>query len=301
MKTKTIAVPHHSFVELLSIMERQQHTAGLYIVEEAGNEMSPGNFISYPFRSDHFIVLLQLEGVGHSKVNFTDCITHKGQMLTIPANAIRQFFELPADCRFAAVVFTSSFFTQSSMNIKHTEMFDLFSSIQSYCIHPEPADFERLLKILQVLQQKYVSASDMPFDHEVVSHLFHAFLYELSCIYQRCNTDHKVQYTRKEDISMRFVKLLSESFREERSVIFYAEQLHVTPRYLSQTVKDVTGKTAGDLIDEMVIMEAKALLNNVSLTIAQVAEALYFSDQFFFSKYFKRLTSISPSEYRKLS
>jgi YesN/AraC family two-component response regulator len=99
---------------------------------------------------------------------------------------------------------------------------------------------------------------------------------------------------------MRFVKLLTDSFREERSVIFYAEQLHVTPRYLSQTVKEVTGRSAGDLIDEMVIMEGKALLNNVSLTIAQVAETLYFSDQFFFSKYFKRLTGVSPSEYRKL-
>ena len=99
---------------------------------------------------------------------------------------------------------------------------------------------------------------------------------------------------------MQFVKLLSDSFREERSVIFYAEQLHVTPRYLSQTVKEVTGKSAGELIDEMVILEAKALLNDVSLTISQVADSLYFSDQFFFSKYFKRLTGLSPSEYKKL-
>ncbi len=300
MKTKTIAVPHHSLRDVLSVLHRQQNTAGFYVIEEAGNETSPGNFISYPFRSDHFIILMQLEGTGHSKVNFTDCITHKGQMLTIPANAIRQFFELPPDCRFAAVVFTSNFLTQSGLNMKHTDMFDLFSSIQSYCIEPEPADFERLLNILQVLHQKYFSTNDIPFDQQVVNHLFHAFLYELNSIYQRCNGHKKIQYTRKEDISMHFVKLLTESFREERSVIFYAEQLHVTPRYLSQTVKEVTGKSAGELIDEMVIMEAKALMNNVSLSVAQVAESLYFSDQFFFSKYFKRLTGLSPSDYRKL-
>ena len=262
--------------------------------------MSPGNFISYPFRSDHFIVLMQLEGKGRSKVNFTDCVTQKGQMLTIPANAIRQFFELPPDCRFAAVVFTSTFLTQSGLNVKQTDMFDLFSSIQNYCIDPEPADFERLHKILQVLQQKYFSSNDMPSDPLVLNHLFQAFVFEVSALYQRCNSVKKVQYTRKEDISMRFVKLLTNSFREERSVIFYAEQLHVTPRYLSQTVKEVTGKPAGELIDDMVILEAKALLNDVSLTIAQVADSLYFSDQFFFSKYFKRLTALSPSEYRKL-
>jgi AraC family transcriptional regulator, transcriptional activator of pobA len=297
---KTITAPHHSIAELLSILDRQQHTAGLYIIEEGGNEMSVGNFISYPFRSDHYIILMQLEGTGRSKVNFTDCITNKGQVLTIPANAIRQFFELPPDCRFAAVVFTSNFLTQSGLNMKHTDMFDLFSSIQSYCLDPEPADFERLLNIVKVLQQKYFSINDMPFDQQVVNHLFHAFLFEVSSIYQRCNSHKKIQYTRKEEVSMRFVKLLSESFREERSVIFYAEQLHVTPRYLSQTVKEVTGKSAGELIDEMVILEAKALLNDVSLTIAQVADSLYFSDQFFFSKYFKRLTGLSPSDYRKL-
>ncbi len=300
MKTKTITAPHHSFTELLAILDRQQHVAGLYIIEEAGSETNLGNFISYPFRSDHFVILMQLEGTGRSKVNFTDCVTHKGQMLTIPANAIRQFFELPPDCRFAAVVFTSNFLTQSGLNIKHTDMFDLFSSIQSYCIDPEPADFERLLNILQVLKQKYLSTNDIPSDQQVVNHLFQAFVFEVSSIYQRCNSHKRIQYTRKEDVSMRFVKLLSDSFREERSVIFYAEQLHVTPRYLSQTVKEVTGKSAGELIDEMVILEAKALLNDVSLSIAQVAESLYFSDQFFFSKYFKRLTGLSPSDYRKL-
>lgn len=301
MKTKAIAVPHHSMSELLSALNRQLHTTGLYLVEASGNETNPGNFISYPFRSDHFIILMQLEGTGHSKVNFSDCITHKGQMLIIPANTIRQFFEVPPDCRFAAVVFTSDFLTQSGLTIKHADLFDLFSSIRSYCIDPEPVDFERLLKIFQVLQQKYYSTNNLPSDQKVVNNLFQAFLFELSSVYQRCNSDKKIQYTRKEDVSMRFVKLLTDSFREERSVIFYAEQLHVTPRYLSQTVKEVTGKSAGELIDEMVIIEAKALLNDVSVTIAQVAESLYFSDQFFFSKYFKRLTGLSPSEYRKLS
>ena len=82
MKSKSIAVPHHSFAEMLSVLDRQQQTAGLYIIEEGGNESNPGNFISYPFRSDHFIILMQLEGTGYSKVNFTDCITHKGQVLT---------------------------------------------------------------------------------------------------------------------------------------------------------------------------------------------------------------------------
>jgi AraC family transcriptional regulator, transcriptional activator of pobA len=301
MKTKTITVPQHSFAEMLSIIGRQQHTADLYIIEEGGNESNPGNFIQYPFRSDHFIILMHLEGTGHSKINFADYYTHKGQLLIIPPNAIRQFFELPPDCRFAALVFTSNFLTQNGLNIKLTDLFDFFSSTYSHSIDPEPPDFEMLLNILQVLQLKYASIKDAPLDQQVLCHLFQAFLNELSSIYQQYNSQKKIQYTRKEDICMRFIKQLNDSFREERSVLFYAEQLFVTPRYLSQTVKEVTGKSAGELIDEMVIIEAKVLLNNPSFTISQVAESLYFSDQFFFSKFFKRQTGISPSEYRRLS
>jgi AraC-like DNA-binding protein len=301
MKAKTITVPHHSFAEVLSAIDRQTDTAGLYIIKEAGDESNPGNFIPYPFRSDHFIVLMQLEGSGCSKINFADYSTHKGQVLTIPPNAIRHFYQQPPECRFAALVFTSNFLSQSGLNMKHTDLFDLLSATNSYRLDPEPQEFDRMQSMLYMLHEKYTSTNSTTYDHQVVDHLFQAFLYELNSIYQRCNSHKKVEYTRKEDISMRFVKLLAEWFRQERSVLFYAEKLHVTPRYLSQTVKEITGKSAGELIDEMVIMEARALLNDVSLTIAQVAESLYFSDQFFFSKYFKRHTGISPSEYRRVS
>ncbi|OQP60112.1 hypothetical protein A3860_34860 [Niastella vici] len=301
MKPKAITVPQHSFADVLSVIGRQTDTAGLYIIKEAGDESNPGNFIQYPFRSDHFIVLLQLEGSGHSKINFKDYPTHKGQVLTIPPNAIRHFSIQPPECRFAALVFTSGFLSQSGLNMKHTDLFDLLSATNSYRLDPEPQEFERLRNLLHVLHEKYTSTYCTSLDQQVIDHLFQAFLYELSAVYQRCNSHKKVEYTRKEDISMRFVKLLAESFRQERSVMFYAEQLHVTPRYLSQTVKEITGKPAGELIDEMVIMEARALLNDVSFTIAQVAESLYFSDQFFFSKYFKRHAGVSPSEYRRLS
>jgi len=64
-------------------------------------------------------------------------------------------------------------------------------------------------------------------------------------------------------------------------------------------VKKLTGKTAGKYIDDLVIVEAKNLLRDPSLTIAQIADLLYFSDQFFFSKFFKRYTGITPSDYRK--
>ncbi|MDM8174887.1 helix-turn-helix domain-containing protein [Olivibacter sp. 47] len=98
---------------------------------------------------------------------------------------------------------------------------------------------------------------------------------------------------------LRFTKLVADNFKEERSVDFYAKKLFITPKYLSEVTKDVSGKTASAIIAEMVIMEAKSLLSIPSLTVIEVADFLNFSDMSFFGKYFKRYTGVNPTSYRK--
>jgi AraC-like DNA-binding protein len=92
--------------------------------------------------------------------------------------------------------------------------------------------------------------------------------------------------------------MLSSHFKEERGVQFYADALFITPKHLSKTLKEITNKTCSELIDEMVITEARILLQNMGQSVASVAEQLHFSDQFFFSKFFKRHTGINPSQYK---
>jgi AraC family transcriptional activator of pobA len=106
--------------------------------------------------------------------------------------------------------------------------------------------------------------------------------------------------TRKENILTTFMKSLTEHFKEERSVQFYADALFITPKHLTKTVKELTHKTCGEMIDEMVILEAKILLDDLALSVANVADQLQFSDQFFFSKFFKKHTGINPSKYKNI-
>ncbi|MCB0458901.1 MAG: AraC family transcriptional regulator, partial [Flavobacteriaceae bacterium] len=64
--------------------------------------------------------------------------------------------------------------------------------------------------------------------------------------------------------------------------------------------KEVSGKSTSQLINEIVVMEAKIMLDNPKLTISQIAQELQFSNQSFFGKFFKKNTGISPSNYRKI-
>ncbi|MFV0591984.1 MAG: helix-turn-helix domain-containing protein [Draconibacterium sp.] len=71
----------------------------------------------------------------------------------------------------------------------------------------------------------------------------------------------------------------------------------VTSKHLSENLKKVTGFTGRELINMALICEAKILLVNDNLKVGEISEQLNFSDQFAFSKFFKRLTSASPTEY----
>ena len=138
----------------------------------------------------------------------------------------------------------------------------------------------------------------MPYRNDIIRNSFIEILYDL--MLSNNNRDHIEPSKRdsKLELTTNFLNLLSENFKTERQVIFYASKLYITPRHLSQVVKAVTGKTAGELIDDIVIGEAKILLANHLHNISGVAEALNFSNSSFFGKYFKKNAGISPSVYR---
>lgn len=96
-----------------------------------------------------------------------------------------------------------------------------------------------------------------------------------------------------------FMALLHQDFKKHRTVGHYADKLFISAKYLSLIIKDATGRTATEWIDHLVILEAKNLLRYSGLNIQQIAYDLNFHNQSAFGKYFKHLTGMSPSEFRK--
>lgn len=109
----------------------------------------------------------------------------------------------------------------------------------------------------------------------------------------------EVKKSRQEELFAAFIQTLALHHKQERSVAFYAGKLCVTPKYLSLLVKNVSNRTAGEWIDNYVVLEAKALLSSSTLSIQEISDRLNFANQSFFSKYFKQHVGISPTEYRK--
>lgn len=105
--------------------------------------------------------------------------------------------------------------------------------------------------------------------------------------------------THQRELYFRFMDSLQASYREHRSVAYYAEILGITPKHLSKIVYAESGQTALRWIEEYVIMEAKALLKQTDSNIQMVASRLNFQDSSNFGKFFRRITGMSPKEYRE--
>ena len=99
-------------------------------------------------------------------------------------------------------------------------------------------------------------------------------------------------------VSERFLQLVFERDKSPLSVAEYAEMLGVTPNYLNKTVKNRTRRTAIDWIEIARLNLAKQYLRDRHLSIAEIAEKTGLVDQSYFSRFFKKKTGQTPSEYR---
>jgi AraC-like DNA-binding protein len=145
--------------------------------------------------------------------------------------------------------------------------------------------------------KKIVELNHSPFLLETLQHLTLAFIYA-SNFHDKLLSENMVS-SPQQILANRFMELVRENFKHERQMSFYAGKFSLTPKYLSLKIREITGKSAADWIDDFVMFEAKALLKSTDMTILQISDELNFTSQSFFGKYFKRCTGMSPKEYRE--
>ena len=138
------------------------------------------------------------------------------------------------------------------------------------------------------------------YTREATVSLVRAFYFEIcNLLDARVQPDQSGVQNRAYAIFDQFIRLLSQHFKQERSVEWYSNEMCLTPKHLSEVVKQVSGKSAGQWITTMVIIEIKNLLKHTTLSIKEIAQDMNFPNQSFLGKYFKNVEGISPSDFRK--
>lgn len=134
---------------------------------------------------------------------------------------------------------------------------------------------------------------------EIIVNLVRIYYLELyNYIHNLLKKDSKKR-TRQMEIFEKFVKLVTSHYKESRAVVFYADKIFITPKYLSCIIKEQDGRSVKEWIDDYVVAELKMRLRLTEETVHSIACDMNFADLSFLCKYFKRQTGMSPSDYRK--
>lgn len=150
---------------------------------------------------------------------------------------------------------------------------------------------EKMREIIGYLHSEHL------YKTEVLRLLYAVFLLDVQNAQQRAII-HRQTPQRVEEIFIGFIRLLPQYFAEHHDIGFYASALNISSVYLSRVVRQVTGRTVVDYINQMIVMEASFLLRTSTMNITQIADRLHFADTPSFSKFFSRLKGVSPREYR---
>lgn len=252
-------------------------------------------FENKPFRSGHFSIIFIIKGLLTLKVNLLEYQLKENGVIIIPPSAIRQFKWENNETHFISLLFTPDFLKTSGILGKYFNVANFIrEGLPSYrTIHGN--DKKLLIDLIKIMAELQERKDDQELHSEMVKNVFKSILLKVKTYYDEMETDQDYSNT----LIYRFIKLLSEFYLTSREVTFYSEKLSINEKYLSQLLKKKTGKTARQFITEMVVLEAKVLLDNKSLPVKQIADHLNFENQFHFSKFFKQYSGISPNNYRK--
>ncbi len=111
----------------------------------------------------------------------------------------------------------------------------------------------------------------------------------------------KIAITQYSPVITNFKTLIETHYKEKKLTKDYASLLFITPNHLNALSRQVVGRSAGELIRERILLEAKRLLVNAEQNINEIASELNFADNSYFSKFFKKYTGTSPEIFRNKS
>lgn len=245
-----------------------------------------------PFKVGYATTVIITKGELIGKIDLVSYHAKAPSLVVMMPGQILEHSKISDDFEGMIIIMSSEFISQIDMK----SQFQTTLSIQR---NPTLQLNDDGLKALTTYYQMLKSAillKDNEYRLEITKNLTRALYYGMKSYVHVEPEDTKK--SRGEQLTHDFIELVKEHCMQYRTIQYYADTMCITPKYLSAVIKQTSNKGAADWIDECVLLQAKVLLNSSNLNIQQIANELNFPSQSFFGKYFKRLTGLSPKEYR---
>jgi len=251
--------------------------------------------LSAAHRHSFYHLVLFTQGAGTHTIDFEKFNVEPYQVyFMIPGQVHSWSFEGLTDGYI--INFSASFFQPFLLNPAYAESFPFFGGDVKTSVITLPARLHENVRqlferIILEAGRNDASGTDM------IRVLMMQFFITVSRLSQESMLKGPASYN--QTLVHNFQKLTGEHYTRLKLPKDYAEMLYITPNHLNAVCKDILGVSAGDVIRNRLVLEAKRLLTNPQLNINEIAFTLNFSDNSYFTKFFKKAEGKTPEQFRK--
>lgn len=249
----------------------------------------------YPVKLGVLAICLCLYGELTVEINMIEHHISAGNLVITLPEDILQHKKVTDDVKGLFIIVSQQFIEDAFPKIE--EILPLFLHIQKYpCLSLSVQECVRIQNFYNFFIQHLEDNS--PYRDKVIRSILQSLVYYIAGVVNLDQANNRRD--RKEELFSRFIQLIIKNYKEHKKLDFYADKLFISPKYLSDAIKKISGKSAHDWIDHYILLEAKILLRSSRKTVQQIADELNFPNNSFFSKYFKKHCGMTPKEYREL-
>ncbi|MFN5415554.1 MAG: helix-turn-helix domain-containing protein [Flavobacteriia bacterium] len=287
MKEKLPVLQIDSFIE---------NKNSFYVNELAQHLRTNLELISYPHKHDFYLTVLFTKGKGIHVIDFECFDVNPGSVFFLKPGQ-SHYWELSKETD--GYIFFHSDLSHNNYTTIQVEDFPFYSihlssphlQLEFSKINKFENEFRNLLKEFR---------QNMPFKERKLTNLMDCIYIEFSRLYAQKST---TESTSKSNAYLKqllnFEKLIDLHYKAEKSPSKYAERMHITAKHLNRIAQETLQKTSGEMISERVILEAKRLIANNSMSLSDIALELGYEEYSYFSRFFKKNTGETLINFRK--
>lgn len=259
-------------------------------------------------------ILICRKGKARLNVNYKDWELYEGAVITLFPNDVVEL-KIDGDCKspetengdckspqtancFQAEIlkYNPSLLREASLQLEQT----VYSSLRKDRCRQDTPVVTNIINGMFSLLKVYFDQSECTCISQLVLCQLKAFFIGFHEYLQR-NPQYRpdeVKSYRVRELFNRFMMLLERDYKISRDVNYYAAQMNISSKYLTNIVRQVTGHTPKTIIDQYVILQLKMHLKRTTQSIKEMAWEFHFADVSFFCRYFKKHTGLTPQQIR---
>lgn len=258
------------------------------------NELA-SHFLSQPFMMDEIRVLVLQKGYVDVRINMIEHRVDAGSVVFVGRYVVTEITEVGDDIQAFVLSMSDELLRLASWNVM-PKAFD--GRLQNFVLPLTSQEMDYLDKLHLII---YNSLKEQASSSQVVLQLVGAIMTHISYLWEKSEITQERSKSREQQLFTEFIRLVGQYAAERHSLDFYASHLCVTPRYMSTIVSNVSGRSAKHWIDEAMVNAIKVQLRYTDKQVAEIAYDMNFPNPSFFCKYFRRLTGMTPMDYRLTS